>query len=156
MGLSFCVNFCKNYIIGVITVVKNTVNTIVVTLTENSTVYDPIYLFRFTNQQSLTDYYFISIDTSQFKNRYNEFQLEEKPNADTLAGEVTLGNEGFYNYIVYQTDLLSLSGLTEASEAVPNIVKEVENGLVYVVMTAQTNITYTPPTVSTIVYQPTN
>ena len=123
MGLSFCVNFCKNYIIGVITVVKNTVNTIVVTLTENSTVYDPIYLFRFTNQQSLTDYYFISVDTSQFKNRYNEFQLEEKPNADTLAGD---------------------------------IVKEVENGLVYVVMTAQTNITYTPPASTTIVYQPTN
>ena len=132
---------------------KNTTNSIIVTLTENSTVANPIYLFEFINQQSLDKYYFISTDTSLFKQRYNEFQLTEKLNANTLNGEVTLGNEGFYDYNVYQTSLSSLSGLTTAEDAVPYIVLEVETGLVDCVLDTETIDRYNPADDTTIVYQ---
>jgi hypothetical protein len=134
-------------------IIKDTINTIVVTLTENATTFNPIYLFKFTNQQSNVDYYFISTDTSSHIERYNKFLLTEKTNANTLTGEVTLGNEGFYNYVVYQTNLPNTSGLTSASEAVANIVKSVEVGLVWVVPSAVVNVTYEPSSNTSIVYQ---
>jgi hypothetical protein len=134
-------------------IIKDTINTIVVTLTENATTFNPIYLFKFTNQQSNVDYYFISTDTSSHIERYNKFLLTEKTNANTLTGEVTLGNEGFYDYVVYQTNLPNTSGLTSASEAVANIVKSVEVGLVWVVPSAVVNVTYEPSSNTSIVYQ---
>lgn len=131
---------------------KGEVNTITVTLYENSTVANPIYLFCFNNQQTNVDYYFIANDTSQYLRRYNQFEVTETTNPDTLNGEVELGNEGFYNYYIYQTNLQSTSGLTNASEAVQNIVKEVENGLVWVVPEATSTITYNPQSNTAIVY----
>ena len=124
-----------------------------VTLTENSTVSNPIYLFEFTNQQSNVKYYFIATDTSSFKQRFNQFSLTETPNADTLNGQVSLGNEGFYDYTIYETDLTSTSGLTIAEDAVSHIVKSVEVGLVWVVPIADTNTQYSPQASNTIVYQ---
>jgi hypothetical protein len=131
---------------------KSAVNDVVVTLYENSTVTSPIYLFKFTNQQTNVDYYFIAEDISAYITRYNRFEVEEVEDADTLNGEVTLGNEGFYNYTVYQTTLPNTDGLTTAADAVPYILKEVENGLVWVELPTQTTITYTPPVNTTIVY----
>jgi hypothetical protein len=131
---------------------KSAVNDVVVTLYENSTVTSPIYLFKFTNQQTNVDYYFIAEDISAYITRYNRFEVEEVEDADTLNGEVTLGNEGFYNYTVYQTTLPNTSGLTTAADAVPYVLKEVENGLVWVELPTQTTITYTPPVNTTIVY----
>jgi hypothetical protein len=98
-------------------------------------------------------FYFISTDTSTNITRYNRFELIETENADTLNGEVELGGEGYYNYTVYQTDLLTLDGLTEASEAVPNIVKTVEVGLCFVEFNPIANITYSPESNTNIVYQ---
>jgi hypothetical protein len=131
---------------------KSAVNDVVVTLYENSTVTSPIYLFKFTNQQTNVDYYFIAEDISAYITRYNRFEVEEVEDADTLNGEVSLGNEGFYNYTVYQTTLPNTDGLTTAADAVPYILKEVENGLVWVELPTQTTITYTPPVNTTIVY----
>jgi hypothetical protein len=136
-----------------IRIVKDSENIIVVTLYENSTVSNPIYLFELVNQQSNIKYYFISTDTSTNITRYNRFELIETNNADTLNGEVELGGEGYYNYTVYQTDLLTLDGLTEASEAVPNIVKTVEVGLCFVEFNPIANITYSPESNTNIVYQ---
>lgn len=136
-----------------IRIVKDSENIIVVTLYENSTVSNPIYLFELVNQQSNIKYYFISTDTSTNITRYNRFELIETENADTLNGEVELGGEGYYNYTVYQTDLLTLDGLTEASEAVPNIVKTVEVGLCFVEFNPIVNITYSPESNTNIVYQ---
>lgn len=126
---------------------------IVVTLYENSTVTNPIYLFELVNQQSNIKYYFISTDTSTNVTRYNRFKLIEKPEPDTLNGELDLEAAGYYNYTVYQTDLLNLDGLTEASEAVPNIVKTVEVGLCFVEFNPIANITYSPESNTNIVYQ---
>mgnify|MGYP006921298838 CR=1 FL=1 len=136
-----------------IRIVKDSENIIVVTLYENSTVSNPIYLFELVNQQSNVKFYFISTDTSTNITRYNRFELIETENADTLNGEVELGGEGYYNYTVYQTDLLTLDGLTEASEAVPNIVKTVEVGLCFVEFNPIVNITYSPESNTNIVYQ---
>lgn len=131
---------------------KGAVNNVVVTLTENSTAANPIYLFLFTNQQSNVNYFFIATDTSQYKERYNQFSVTEKMGANTLNGEVDLGNEGFYNYTVYQTSLSSLSGLTTAADAVDYIVKTVEVGLVWVVPVATSNTKYTPQSNTSVVY----
>jgi hypothetical protein len=131
---------------------KSYVNNVVVTLYENSTEVHPIYLFKFTNQQSNVDYYFIANDTSQYVTRYNQFEVEEVADADTLNGEVSLGNEGYYNYTAYQTTLTSTGGLANAEAAVPYILKTVETGLVWVEIPERTTITYTPQNNEAIVY----
>lgn len=136
-----------------IRLIKDSENIIVVTLYENSTVTNPIYLFELVNQQSNRKFYFISTDTSTNVTRYNRFKLIEKPEPDTLNGELDLEAAGYYNYTVYQTDLLNLDGLTEASEAVPNIVKTVEVGLCFVEFNPIANITYSPASNTNIVYQ---
>jgi hypothetical protein len=133
---------------------KSSENLVVVTLTENSTLANPIYLFKFVNQQSFVPYYFIANDTSNFKNRYNSFIVTDKVNPNTLSGEVSLGNEGFYNYEVYQTTLTSLSGLSNAEGAIPYIDKTVEYGVVWVVPQDTQNDVYNPATLESIIYQP--
>jgi hypothetical protein len=138
----------------VIRFLKNSTNNVVVTLTENSTVTNPIYLFMFTNQTSNVPYYFISTDTSSYKTRYNKFSVVEKLGANTLNGEVTLGFNGYYNYTVYQTSLSNTSGLTTAADAVPFITKSVEVGVVDVVLDAQTTTEYDVQDETNIIYQP--
>jgi hypothetical protein len=138
----------------VIRFLKNSTNNVVVTLTENSTVTNPIYLFMFTNQTSNVPYYFIGTDTSAYKTRYNKFSIIEKVSANTLNGEVTLGFKGYYNYKVYQTSLANTSGLTTAADAVPYITKTVEVGVVDVVLDAQTTTEYDVQDETNIIYQP--
>jgi hypothetical protein len=138
----------------VIRFLKNSTNNVVVTLTENSTVTNPIYLFLFTNQTSNVPYYFIGTDTSIYKTRYNKFSIVEKVGANTLNGEVTLGLNGFYNYKVYQTSLSNTSGLANAAAAVPYITKTVEVGVVDVVLDAQTTTEYDVQDETNIIYQP--
>ena len=133
---------------------KSATNNVVVTLKENSTVVNPIYLFKFVSQQTLVSYYFIATDTSAYKDRFNRFTVVEKPGANTLNGEVTLGSQGYYDYKVYQTNLANTTGLANAEAAVPNITKEVEDGLVYVVFANNTDITYDSVDNTMIVYQP--
>ena len=134
--------------------IKSTENKVVVTLTENSTVTNPYYLFQFTNQSSNVNYYFIASDVSNFKERYNEFNVTERFDANTLNGEVSLGEEGFYNYDIYQTSLSTLSGLSTASDAVNYITKTVESGKVWVVSSNATLPTYTGNDPTIVIYNP--
>ena len=133
---------------------KYSENKVVVTLTENSTATNPYYLFQFTNQTSNVDYYFIATDVSLFKERYNEFNVIERYTPNTLAGQVELGDTGFYNYTIFQTSLNTLSGLTNASQAVDYTVKEVEKGKVWVVPSSDSNFTYQLQDDTAIVYNP--
>lgn len=133
---------------------KNSTNNVVVTLTENSTVVNPVYLFLFTNQTSNVPYYFISTDSSYYKTRYNKFSVIEKVSANTLNGEVTLGFKGYYNYKVYQTSLANTTGLANAAAAVPYITKTVEVGVVDVVLDAQTTTEYDVQDETNIIYEP--
>jgi hypothetical protein len=133
---------------------KTYTNTVTVTLTENATISNPIYLFLFKNQQSGVNYYFIATDTSAFKQRYNQFKVIEKTNANTLNGEVSLDNEGFYDYTIYQTSLANTTGLANALAAVPFITKTVEVGLVWVVPDELQTTDYNPLSTTTIIYNP--
>ena len=135
-------------------VIKDSVNILTVTVTEKATVSNPIYLFKFVNQTSNVSYWFISSDTSNFKQRYNKFLLTEKTNANTLNGEVTLGLQGFYDYEIYQTNLANTSGLSSAVDAIENIVKTVEVGVVEVLFDAEEYAKYEVQFDTNIVYQP--
>lgn len=132
---------------------KNSSNIVTVTLTELSTLDDPIYLFMFKNQQSGEKYYFISSDTSSYPHRYNRFLVTEKEAPNTLSGEVELGLKGLYDYEIYQTSLEDLSGLSTANDAIQFITRTVEKGLVSVVMDEADLETYSPDSATNIVYQ---
>ena len=98
---------------------KYATNNVVVTLTENSTLTNPFYLFQFTNQTSNVDYYFIATDVS-----------------------------------LYKTNLVSLAGLTNASQAVSSATLEVEKGKVWVVPSSDANYIYNGIDTTAIVYNP--
>lgn len=75
-------------------------NDVAVTLTEDSTLTVPIYLFEFIDNQTQVKHYCIAPDTSLYKYRYNLFNIKvvtSTPNP--LNGEVNLlqGNEFAYN-----------------------------------------------------------
>lgn len=133
---------------------KSSVNTVTVTLTENSTVVNNLYLFLFTNQQTNVGYYFMAPDTSQYPQRYNRFYVTEKSAPNTINAEVLVGNTGFYNYTIYETSLSTTTGLTTAEDAIPYIVKVVEVGDVWVVPEPQEYIEHTPEFNTSIVYTP--
>ena len=138
-------------------VLKNSENILTVTLTEKSTLPNPIYLFKFTNQTSNVAYWFISEDTSQFKERYNKFLLIEQADAipqDSLNGVIELGLQGRYDYEIYQTTLTDTATLTRAIDAIPFIDKTVEIGLVDVVFATEILTEYEVESKTNIVYQP--
>jgi hypothetical protein len=141
----------------VLRILKNNTNIITVTLTEKSTLPNPIYLFKFVNQTSNVSYWFISEDTSQFKERYNKFVLIEGDYftpLDSLEGKIEIGLQGLYDYEIYQTTLLDISTLDSAEDAIPFIDKTVEVGLVDVVFAAENITKYQVETETNIVYQP--
>jgi hypothetical protein len=141
----------------VLRILKNNTNIITVTLTEKSTLPNPIYLFKFVNQTSNVAYWFISEDTSQFKERYNKFVLIEGDYftlLDSLEGKIEIGLQGLYDYEIYQTTLLDISTLDSAIDAIPFIDKTVEVGLVDVVFAAENITKYQVETETNIVYQP--
>ena len=126
-------------------------------MTEKSTLPNPIYLFKFVNQTSNVAYWFISEDTSQFKERYNKFVLIEGDYftlLDSLEGKIEIGLQGLYDYEIYQTTLLDISTLDSAIDAIPFIDKTVEVGLVDVVFAAENITKYQVETETNIVYQP--
>jgi hypothetical protein len=141
----------------VLRVLKNSENILTVTLTEKSTLPNPIYLFKFINQTSNVAYWFISFDTSQFKQRYNQFLMIEQADAmppQTLDGIIELGLEGRYDYEIYQTTLTDTATLTRAIDAIPFIDKTVEVGLVDVVFESEILTEYEVESETNIVYQP--
>lgn len=99
-----------------IKITRGTINDVVVTLYEKTTIAvdDVHYLFQFTKFDANESTYCIPTDTSDYINRYNEFEILETDSPDPLAGEVSL-QEGRYYYYVYEqesTTNLDPSGLT--------------------------------------------
>lgn len=87
---------------------KNIENRLVVTLTELTTIENPTYLWVVRCEQTHEVYTFILEDVSEFKERYNEFMLDE-------GQDVTFNQTGYYYYEVHEqestTNLLpNLSG----------------------------------------------
>lgn len=94
---------------------KDTVNRVVLTLTESSTLNSPFYLFEFTKEfQSYPDsdvIYFTTDDLSTVSSRYNLFEIELSSTGSTTGGtSVSLNLEsGQYKYQVYEASASTLS-----------------------------------------------
>jgi hypothetical protein len=76
---------------------SNQLNKIVVTLTQNTTVCDPEYLFQFVHIFSKKEVEFILPDVSPHPTRYNQFEFFEGQG----VGQIPFPYEGQYNYYVY-------------------------------------------------------
>lgn len=77
-------------------------NVVALTLTEKSTLSEPIYLFRFIHLTGV-EAICISADLSLYKSRYNKFILKTidgTPNR--LIGELNLKHGDQYEYIIYE------------------------------------------------------
>lgn len=76
---------------------KDSINTFVLTLTESSTISNPYYLFVFQNEfnKDSQGFQWVGTDTSDYKQRYNLFQLEEGVDATFVLGQFT--------YTVYES-----------------------------------------------------
>jgi hypothetical protein len=77
---------------------SNQLNKIVVTLTENSTLCDPEYLFYFVHIFSKDTVAFIRPNISIHKDRYDEFEFVEGRG----IGEIAFPYTGEYNYYIYE------------------------------------------------------
>jgi hypothetical protein len=99
VGVFFLNNFYFSIIIVMIYINKGEVNTIVLTLSEDTTISNPYYLFVFQNEYNLESdkIYWIGTDTSAYKNRYNLFTLEEGEDATFVKGQ--------YVYKVYESEV---------------------------------------------------
>ena len=76
---------------------KDSINTFVLTLTESSNISNPYYLFVFQNEfnKDSQGFQWVGTDTSDYKERYNLFQLEEGVDATFVLGQ--------YTYTVYES-----------------------------------------------------
>lgn len=83
---------------------KNTVNNVVVTVSERSQLVDPYYLVTFSNKFSVEDVETVCSVTNGVPSniRYDLFVITETPNPDPLNGEVYL-LEGEWSYSVYES-----------------------------------------------------
>lgn len=97
---------------------KNSVNPIVLTLSESSRLNDPFYLFSFRNEFILGSepIFFTTPDTSDYTNRYNKFELVEASSGSTTGGTAVALSlvSGQYEYKVYEslTETLDVSETT--------------------------------------------
>lgn len=91
-----------------VTIKKDTINTnVVFTLTENSTITDPIFVFVFFHDLSHEYVVFSADDLSPFNCRYNRFTIEENTTTDLINGIISLTYTGYWSYKVYETDVLN-------------------------------------------------
>ena len=96
---------------------KNQVNSnITLTLTEKTTISNPVYLFGFESDQTKVSYYCICQDlaTTAQQERYNLFDITEGID-DPLNSSLILGLQGRYHYFIYEqasTTNLDPTGLT--------------------------------------------
>lgn len=102
-----------------IVIEQNTVNNVILMLTDNTTISSPIFVFEFINDFNLSSKIFNSADLSNFICSYNRFEIEEVPliDEDLLNGKVNLKTTGFWTYNIYQSVIptLDLTGLKKIS-----------------------------------------
>ena len=76
-------------------ILKSGTTSLVVTVTELTTLSNPEYLFEFVEEQTDTNLYCILADVSTATTRFNEFSI-------TDGVDVTFTVEGFYTYNIYE------------------------------------------------------
>lgn len=114
---------------------KNTSNTVVLTLSEKTTLTNAKYLFEVINDMSNDVKCFIAADISTNKLRYNEFVFIENVTEDLLNGTFSLLLSGFYKYNVYEqastTNLNPLLALNLIDKGKLNVVSQLSDYPVY-------------------------
>jgi hypothetical protein len=85
-----------------INIQKSTVNNIILTVTEKSTLSPAYYLFKFVYSSDYNHIkYFTCPDTSSYVDRYNQFMIEENSVEDLEDGVVSL-LAGSWDYFIYE------------------------------------------------------
>ena len=114
---------------------KNTTNTVILTLSEKTTLTNAVYLFEVINDMSNEVKCFIAADISTNKLRYNEFEFIENVTEDLLNGTFTLTLSGFYKYNVYEqtstTNLNPLLALNLIDKGKLNVASQLSDYPVY-------------------------
>lgn len=101
-------------------------NTLVVTVSQNSELSNPEYLFSFTHVFTKDKVRFIPTDISTHKSRYDEFEFYE----GTGVGEIQFPYEGSYLYSIWEQPM----GSGNLNPALAY--NQVENGLATVYVTS--------------------
>ena len=116
---------------------KNSNNYLWLTLAEKTTLSNPTYLFKFTNDLTKECVRFIcSANLSTNTQRYDEFLITETSGTNNYtSGVITLSPTGFWKYEVYEQ-----SSTTNLNEALSTGL--VESGKVNVQGTATISTTY--------------
>lgn len=105
---------------------QNTVNNVIVTLRELTTISNPFYLFEFISDDTNESKIFTATDISTNINRFNEFNIELTTGIeDLLNGVIKLPLKGFYKYNIY-------SQVSSTNLDLENITELVESGKVYI------------------------
>ena len=131
-----------------ISLVRDTANTVVVTLNEKATLNSPVFLFQFTNNETEESTTVIGTDVSSFKERYNKFTITESATEDRVNGTVKVRPDGIWNYTVYEQESLTNLDVTLATGIV-------ETGRCYVTGTEEQLDTYTPAPATKPAYEKT-
>jgi hypothetical protein len=79
---------------------KGASNTVILSLSERTTIEDANYLFEFIHDQTKATKYFIAEDISTNKIRFNEFVIEENSTEDLENGVVSLVHLDFWKYTI--------------------------------------------------------
>jgi len=96
-----------------ITLNKNSSNSLIFTLTEKSRLPVPFYLFSFVDDTSKEQVLFNSTDLSGYPRRFNQFDIIESGSTNPSQGIIEL-NYGFGTYEVYEATgaTLNITGTT--------------------------------------------
>jgi len=107
-----------------INIQQNISNTVILTLTEKSSLLNPFYLFRMRYSSELdNEKYFTAADLSSYKSRYNQFNIIENSIEDLTGGTVAL-KSGMWDYFIYEQinpfnlDLSGTTGLVEVGKVI--------------------------------------
>jgi hypothetical protein len=129
---------CKKFIfVNVISIVKNSVNTVVVTLEEKRTLTVGKYLFEFIHDQTKTKCYCVGVNLSSYTGRYDKFAITDTASPIALSGQVNL-KKGFGKYNIYEQ--------TSSTNLDPTGLSVVESGKYLVTDTLATDYTHSVTT----------
>ena len=124
---------------------ENTSNTVILTLSEKTTLLNVNYLFEVYNDMTNIYKYFIAQDISTNKGRYNEFNIIENIIEFPLVGQINLITEGFYKYNVYEQ--------ASASNLNPLLALNlIDKGKLKFVKASTTNVVYTGNQINYVEY----
>ena len=123
-----------------ITINKDELNVVYLTLSESTTVTEPSYLFEITNATTHEVKYF----TSDYNNdgKYQVFFIVDSTQENLYNGIVNFELSGFYEYKIYQ----ERSGLNPVGEPI-------EHGKLQVIKAPYTNSYYTNQSTTYKVYE---